>query len=178
MRPVEIRIVDLRRQRVETDRDVASRHAVLERDHARRVRIRQRIQNHAIDHRKDGGVRANGQRQRQHGRNGERRAAAQTAPGKQQLLAEIFDPHRHNRLQGSLTGHHRTAKARECAPPGLFRAEAIGTLLFLDQREMDRNLLTELVVKAAPANDVPEAMEGRHRILRRNAAPCSPPRSA
>ena len=87
---------------------------------------RQRLQHHRIHQAEYSGVGANAERERQHGHQGERGAAAQHANAVTQVLDELFQPHPTARFVESLFG---TCYVAEFAPSLVFRITRIRSLL-------------------------------------------------
>src|ERR1700683_2372421 len=81
------------------------------------MRIRQRIQQHPVDYRKERGVRSNGKSQRQHSDSSKSRRPAQHAETVANVLRQRFEKTHAASVAALFFDLLRSAEFQSCAPP-------------------------------------------------------------
>jgi hypothetical protein len=135
---------------------------VVEIDHLVRVGVRQRVQDDPVNDGEDRGVRADGERERQDGGDGERRSSPQPSRREQQILPCVLEPRGDDGVHRVLAIGEWAAESRSRLPVRLIGGQAVRAPFLLDQREMRLDLLPQVVVQATASEHVQDAGDQRH----------------
>src|ERR1700683_1948442 len=148
------------------------------------MRIRQRIQQHPVDYRKERGVRSNGKSQRQHSDSSKSRRPAQHAETVANVLRQRFEKAHAPSVAAFFFDLFRSAEFQPCAPPRFFaRHTRLHVLLDL-LLEMKPQLVVEFTLhsvapeqRAQPNQNVAEHLSLLECLSMQNSLSCLQPLS-